>query len=174
VGAVAWDGAGIGGIKIARDAGLPAAVFARAEHPSASARDDAMFAWLHQHAPQLFVLAGYLALLHLDGVGGLPVLNIHPSLLPRHGGKGFYGDRVHRAVLQSGDAVSGATVHLVDAAYDRGKVVAQAEVPVLPGDDAHALADRVFATECELYPRVLDAIASGRLRIVDGELFGTV
>jgi len=101
------------------------------------------------------------------------VLNIHPSLLPLHRGKGFYGDRVHRAVLESGDPVSGATVHLVDAAYDRGPIVAQVDVPVLPGDDAAALAARVFAAECELYPRVLTAMSEGRLRVEEGQPRGT-
>ena len=159
--AVASNKPGVRGLEIAEGAGLPAKVFARAEYPDRKARDAAMFAWLQSYDPELFCLAGYLSLLELDGAGGKPVLNIHPSLLPKFGGKGFYGERVHRAVLEAGERSSGATVHLVDAVFDRGPVVAQVEVPVEPGDDSLSLAARVFSAECELYPRVLRELASG-------------
>ena len=91
------------------------------------------------------------------------MVNIHPSLLPAFGGKGFYGDRVHRAVLAAGRKVSGCTVHAVDDVYDHGAVLAQAKVPVRKADDVHALGARVFRAECRLYPEVLRQIASGRL-----------
>jgi len=83
------------------------------------------------------------------------VVNIHPALLPRHGGVGMYGMRVHEAVLASGDTHSGCTVHLCDQRYDTGPIVAQARCPVLASDTPQALADRVFGLECELYPRAL-------------------
>jgi folate-dependent phosphoribosylglycinamide formyltransferase PurN len=90
-------------------------------------------------------------------------MNIHPALLPAFGGKGMYGRRVHQAVLASGARESGATVHLVDEVYDRGAVLAQARVPVLPGDTADTLAERVLAVEHRLLPAaVLAAAAAGR------------
>ncbi|HVL25945.1 MAG TPA: formyltransferase family protein, partial [Thermomicrobiales bacterium] len=87
------------------------------------------------------------------------ILNIHPALLPDAAayaaGKGRYGDRVHAAVLENGDVVSGATVHVVTDTYDEGPPLLRAEVPVVPGDTAQTLAARVFAAECELYPEAI-------------------
>ncbi len=167
--AVASDRPGVKGLEIARDAGLPVQVFERKDYPDRPARDAAMLRWLRGHEPTVFCLAGYLSLLDLKETGGLPVLNIHPALLPRFGGKGYWGDRVHEAVLEAGETMSGATVHLVDPRYDEGAILAQMQVPVFPRDRVKALAARVFAVECELYPRVLRWMAEGRLRIVDGE-----
>ena len=95
------------------------------------------------------------------------MLNVHPALLPAFGGKGMYGTRVHHAVIASGVRVSGVTVHLVDTQYDHGAIVAQWPVPVFPSDDAGTLAARVLRVEHLLYPRVLDAFASGRLAVPD-------
>jgi phosphoribosylglycinamide formyltransferase-1 len=91
------------------------------------------------------------------------IINVHPALLPAFGGKGMYGRRVHEAVLASGARESGATVHLVDEAYDRGAILGQARVPVLPGDDPDRLAARVLEAEHRLLPTaVLAAAAAGR------------
>jgi phosphoribosylglycinamide formyltransferase-1 len=91
------------------------------------------------------------------------MINIHPALLPAFGGPGMYGHRVHEAVLAIGAAVSGATVHLVDEVYDRGPILAQARVPVLPGDTAETLARRVLELEHRLLPAVvLAAAAAGK------------
>jgi len=87
------------------------------------------------------------------------VLNIHPALLPRHGGQGLYGDRVHASVLAAGDHESGCSVHVVDELYDHGPLVAQARVPVLPGDTIESLAARVFEAECATYPEAIAAHA---------------
>ena len=87
------------------------------------------------------------------------MINIHPALLPAHGGPGMYGRRVHEAVLASGAAESGATVHYVDEQYDRGPIIAQARVPVLPGDTAETLAARVLEAEHRLLPRVVLELA---------------
>ena len=83
------------------------------------------------------------------------ILNIHPALLPKFGGKGMYGMHVHEAVIAAGEVESGPTVHLVDEEYDTGPIVAQSRVPVLAGDTPQALADRVLAEEHILYPRVV-------------------
>jgi formyltetrahydrofolate-dependent phosphoribosylglycinamide formyltransferase len=161
--AVASNKPQVKGLAIAAAAGIPQEVFARADHTTRAARDAVMLGWIRAHRPDVIALAGYLALLDLTEARGIPVLNIHPALLPRFGGKGYYGDRVHAAVLAAGETETGATVHLVDAAYDRGPIVAQARVPVQPGDDVHRLASRVFEAECELYPRVLTEVAEGIL-----------
>jgi phosphoribosylglycinamide formyltransferase-1 len=87
------------------------------------------------------------------------VLNIHPALLPKFGGRGMHGGHVHAAVLAAGDRESGCTVHLVDLEYDHGSIVAQRRVPVLPGDTVDTLAERVQAAERELYPEIVQAVA---------------
>jgi folate-dependent phosphoribosylglycinamide formyltransferase PurN len=90
------------------------------------------------------------------------IINIHPALLPAFGGPGMYGQRVHHAVLQSGARVTGVTAHFVDTVYDAGRIIAQWPVPVFPKDDAGTLAARVLRVEHLVYPRVVDAVASGR------------
>jgi phosphoribosylglycinamide formyltransferase-1 len=114
------------------------------------------FALLQEHGAELCLLCGYLRLLRIPDEWLGRVLNIHPALLPLYGGKGYYGDRVHRAVLEAGDEVSGCTVHFCDNEYDTGPILLQARVPVLDGDDVHTLADRVFAAECIAYPAAIE------------------
>lgn len=120
---------------------------------------------LERHAVDLIVLAGYLQLVPSDVVARFRgrIINIHPALLPSFGGKGMYGRRVHQAVLASGVRESGATVHLVDEVYDRGPILGQVKVPILPGDDPEKLAARVLEAEHRLLPAaVLAAAAAGR------------
>lgn len=109
----------------------------------------------------LLVLAGYLRLVPPEVVHALSgrIVNIHPALLPRHGGPGMYGRRVHEAVLAAGDPMSGATVHLVDEVYDRGAILGQVRVPVVAGDTADALAARVLQAEHRLLPAAVAAAA---------------
>lgn len=106
---------------------------------------------------QLVVLAGYLKLVHASVVARFKgrMINIHPALLPDFGGPGMYGERVHEAVLASGAKESGATVHFVDEAFDRGAVIAQEKVPVRQGDTAETLAARVLEAEHRLLPKVV-------------------
>lgn len=106
----------------------------------------------------LVVLAGFLRLLPTDLIRAFPdrILNIHPSLLPKHGGRGMFGERVHQAVLAAGERESGITVHLVNERYDEGRVLFQANCPVLPDDDAAALAQRVHALEHVHYPLIVE------------------
>jgi formyltetrahydrofolate-dependent phosphoribosylglycinamide formyltransferase len=112
---------------------------------------------LGRHQIDLVVLAGYLKLVPAEVIAAYrgKILNIHPALLPAFGGPGMYGHRVHEAVLASGATESGATVHLVDEQYDRGPIVAQARVPVLPGDTPDTLAARVLEAEHRLLPEVV-------------------
>jgi formyltetrahydrofolate-dependent phosphoribosylglycinamide formyltransferase len=116
---------------------------------------------LAAHAVDLVVLAGFLKLVPAQVVSRYRgrIVNIHPALLPAFGGPGMYGARVHRAVLESGASESGATVHLVDEAYDRGAILAQERVPVLPGDTPERLAERVLEAEHRLLPAVVLAAA---------------
>jgi len=120
---------------------------------------------LARHRVDLVVLAGYLKLVPAAVIAHYRdrILNVHPALLPAFGGRGMYGHRVHEAVLASRARESGATVHLVDEVYDRGRILAQARVPVLPGDSAETLAARVLGVEHRLLPAVvLAAAAAGR------------
>ena len=119
---------------------------------------------LGQHRVDLVVLAGFLALVPAAVVEAYrgKMLNIHPALLPRHGGPGMYGHRVHAAVLAAGDLESGATVHLVTEEYDKGPVLGQARVPVRAGDTPDTLAARVLEAEHRLLPAaVIAAIGAG-------------
>jgi len=117
--------------------------------------DDAIYALLAEHQVDLVCLCGYLRLLPIRPGWERRVLNIHPALLPRHGGAGFYGDRVHRSVLESGDKESGCTVHYCDEHYDQGEVLLQRKVPVLGNDTSNTLAARVFEAECRAYPEAI-------------------
>lgn len=105
------------------------------------------------------VLAGFLWLMPTSILNHYShrVINIHPSLLPKFGGKGMYGLRVHEAVLAAGETESGLTIHEVTAHYDEGKIFKQVKCAVLPGDDASSLASRVLKLEHENYPRVIEA-----------------
>ena len=148
------------GVDIARENGLPCGVFRRKDHDSIADHNAAINDWLKPYAPDIIILAGYLCFyIQPDWFTG-PVVNIHPALLPKYGGKGFYGDRVHQAVLAAGDPETGCTVHLVDGQYDHGRILGQKKVPVVCGDDVHTLAARVFAAECELYPEVISKLAA--------------
>ena len=124
---------------------------------------------LAEHRAELVALAGYMRLVPPDVTAAYRgrVLNVHPALLPEFGGPGMYGPRVHRAVLEAGAALSGPSVHFVDDVYDHGALIAQWPVPVLLLDDEHALAARVLRAEHLLYPRVVDAVASGEIRLGD-------
>lgn len=135
--------------------GLPAV---RLEQPADGAE---WLRLLRAHDVGLIVLAGFLKLVPAEVIEAYRhrIVNVHPSLLPKFGGQGMYGIRVHRAVLAAGEPESGATVHLVDEVYDRGAVLAQARVPVLPGDTPDLLAARVLAVEHRLLPEVVLAAA---------------
>ncbi|HET6762867.1 MAG TPA: phosphoribosylglycinamide formyltransferase, partial [Longimicrobiaceae bacterium] len=122
---------------------------------------------LEAHEVDVVVLAGWLQLVPAEVVARYRgrMLNIHPALLPSFGGRGFYGARVHQAVIASGARVSGATVHLVDDRYDEGGIVAQWPVPVLPGDTAEALAARVLRVEHRLLPLAVEALVRGEATV---------
>ena len=155
LGLVISNRAGVAALERAERAGLPSLVLDPERQLDHQTFSEQAFAAIEGAGCGTVVLAGFLRMLVLpDGWEGR-ILNIHPSLLPAFGGKGFYGDRVHRAVLERGCKVSGCTVHYVDGEYDHGPILAQKVVPVLEGDDPGSLAARVFEAELEAYPEAL-------------------
>ena len=144
-----------GGLERARKAGIPAEVFA--DHGDAAE----WITRLGRRDVDLVVLAGYLKLVPAGVTQKYAgrIVNVHPALLPAFGGEGMYGKRVHEAVLASGAPESGPTVHLVDEEFDRGPILAQRTVPVLPDDTAERLAARVLEMEHRLLPDVVLAAA---------------
>jgi phosphoribosylglycinamide formyltransferase 1 len=150
-----------GALRYARDHRIPARhLSGRTNHDP----DEAIRAALVEHSADLVMTAGYLKKIgpRTEAEFADRIINVHPALLPRHGGPGMYGGHVHRAVLDAGDAVSGASVHLVSGEYDSGAVLAQAEVPVLPGDTADTLGARVLDAEHTLLPEVVRLLAHDR------------
>ena len=148
-----------GALERARVRAIPTAVVRVADRAAAEVARE-LLAHLQGARVDLVLLAGYLRLVPAPVVEAYRgrILNLHPALLPGFGGKGMYGLHVHRAVLEAGVRVTGATVHLVDERYDRGPIVAQWPVPVLPGDTPETLAERVTAVEHRLYPAAADAL----------------
>ena len=146
VGGVVSSRPDVFGVERARRAGVPVVVAEK------SGRSEAAFAAARNWQADLVVCAGWIHLLQVPPDFRGRVLNVHPSLLPKFGGKGMYGRHVHEAVLAAGETESGCTVHLVDDTYDTGPVVLQARVPVLPGDTPDTLAERVQAAEREALP----------------------
>ena len=126
-----------------------------------AAFEAALLAALRSHGAEAIALAGYMKKIPPGIIAAYRgrILNIHPALLPRFGGQGMYGIRVHEAVLASGERESGATVHLVDEEYDRGAILLQRRVPVLPGDTPETLAARVLEAEHQVYPEALRRFA---------------
>ena len=149
------DRPGIGALERCTRLGVPALVLDYKESGGAEGFSARVFRELEQREVRLCVLAGFLRLVRVPPAWRGRVLNIHPALLPKYGGKGFYGERVHTAVLAAGETESGCTVHLVDDQYDHGTQVLQERVPVLPGDDVHTLAARVFEAEKRSLPEAI-------------------
>ncbi|MDD5034302.1 MAG: phosphoribosylglycinamide formyltransferase [Methylococcaceae bacterium] len=136
-------------------------------HPDPEALDRAILDALLRHGVDIVVLAGYMKKLGPQALSRYAgaILNVHPALLPKFGGQGMYGRHVHEAVLAAGEKESGASVHWVSEEYDAGPVIAQARVPVLPDDTPQTLAARVLTKEHEIFPLVLQKIASGEIAI---------
>lgn len=158
---VASDRPQSGAMTRAKTAGIDAIVLKDRDPQSTE-----IFDLLAAREVDLIALAGYLKLIPRPVVERFAnrMINVHPALLPKHGGPGMYGLRVHQAVLNAKETASGPTVHFVTDEYDSGPMLAQWPVAVLPDDDAPALAARVLVAEHALYPRVLQALAAGDTR----------
>ena len=161
------NNSGAGALERARGHSIPSLHLSSHTHPEPADLDCAILRALLERGVAYVVLAGYMKKL---GPATLTryrnrVLNIHPAILPDFGGTGMYGMHVHRAVIASGRKYSGPTVHLVNAEYDEGPILAQMQVPVFAGDDAEALQLRVLAAEHVIYPETLDSLSRGLIAI---------
>lgn len=143
-------------LERAKRLGIEAAVVTKQQFIEA----DSIIAMLEEREIDFVVLAGFLLLVPQKLITAYPgrIVNIHPALLPKHGGKGMYGDRVHKAVVESGDSESGITIHLIDENYDKGTTFFQAKCPVLPTDTPDDVAAKVHALEYEHFPHVIEEI----------------
>lgn len=148
------------GVELARQRGFDVRIASLKDfNNDADAMHDAITAWLLEKRIDLVCLSGYLRWLRIDEPFTGRVINIHPALLPKFGGKGMHGLNVHRAVLQAGETTSGCTVHFVNEEYDQGPIILQRTCPVMPDDTEHTLAARVFAQECIAYPQAISQLA---------------
>lgn len=156
-----------GALARARAHGIPTAHLSGITHPNETDLDRAIMETLDGHHADVVALAGYMKRLGHQVLSSYEgrLLNTHPALLPKFGGQGMYGDRVHEAVLATGEKVSGASVHLVEGDYDTGPVLSQIKVPVLERDTLETLRERVQAAEREHYVDVLERIAKGEIEL---------
>jgi len=147
-------------LERARKLHIPSAVFSKKEMNEG----DSVLNLLKENDIAWIILAGFLLKVPDNIIAAYPdrILNIHPALLPKYGGKGMYGSRVHEAVVVAGEKESGITIHLVNAHYDEGQVLFQATCPVLPSDSADDVASRVHALEYEHFPRVIEEVIQTR------------
>lgn len=159
---------GCGAVQHANIYGIPVYHISGKTHPDNDLYEAAILDVIDKYDIDLLVLAGYMKVLPSCIFKRLPdrVINIHPSLLPKFGGKGFYGIHVHEAVIAAGEKESGATVHLVSEEIDAGRILGQVKVPVLEGDTPAELADRVLEKEHELYWKIIkeygESLVAGR------------
>lgn len=154
-----------GGAAYARESGIPVVLFPRSKEEPEGLSADNLVTTLRKFKVDFTLLAGYLKLIPVELVREYPkrILNIHPSLLPAFGGKGYYGMKVHKAVIASGARYSGPTIHFVDEQYDTGKILAQRVVPVRAFDTPEELAARVLLEEHRLYVDVVAALCEDRI-----------
>jgi phosphoribosylglycinamide formyltransferase-1 len=165
-----------GAFERARRHGIPVLHIAPSHFRTEGEYTERLSAALREYAVDLIVLAGYMKMIPPEIVREYRnrIVNVHPALLPAFGGKGLYGSRVHRAVLEYGAKVSGVTVHFVDEQYDHGPVIYQRPVEVRDDDDPGTLAARVLEVEHDSYWRVIEAIASGAVSVRGRHVRGTV
>jgi phosphoribosylglycinamide formyltransferase-1 len=154
-----------GAITRATKAGIKSYHISSQTHPDESEFVQAVLNVLESHNVDLIILAGYMKIIPKEIIRKFQnkILNIHPALLPKFGGKGMYGMNVHKAVIESKEKVSGVTVHLVDEFYDHGRILYQVEVPVLPFDTFETLQQRVLKVEHQVYVDTLKKIIDGTI-----------
>ena len=173
--------AGVQALARAKTAGIETALVERARFDSREAFELELLAILREHRVDVIVLAGFLQILSAAFVARYPdrILNVHPSLIPAYCGKGFFGLKIHEAVLAAGETETGATVHMVNEVPDGGRILMQKTVPVLPGDTPESLQQRVMEqAEWHLLPAAAELLCANivkqsEARIVDGTA-GTV
>jgi phosphoribosylglycinamide formyltransferase 1 len=163
-----------GALRRAETSGIPTRVIRVPGRSTADVAAETLDA-LAEAGIEFIALAGYLRLVPVPVVNRFAgrIVNIHPALLPAFGGAGMYGPRIHAEVISAGCTVSGATVHHVDEEYDRGRIIAQWPVPVLPNDDPATLAARVLSVEHRLYPATIEWLARAQSERTPPPLHGT-
>ncbi len=158
---------GVYALERAKKAGIPGVVICKKDYADEQAFFDANLGVLREYGAEGVVLAGYLSILGKQMIEAYPnkIINIHPSLIPSFCGKGYYGLRVHQAVLDYGAKVSGATVHFVDEGADTGPIILQQAVSVLPEDTAESLQQRILEVEHEILPEAVALFCADRLLV---------
>lgn len=152
-------------LERARRHGLPSFLINHRDFKRRSDFEQVLIEVIDRQGTDLICLCGFMRILtpsFIDHYQGR-ILNIHPALLPKYGGRGFYGLKVHQVVLSAGERESGCTVHFVDAQVDHGPIILQRRVPVLPGDTPETLAERVLAEEHLAFPQAIAMLAEGRV-----------
>jgi formyltetrahydrofolate-dependent phosphoribosylglycinamide formyltransferase len=154
-----------GAIKFAEGNSIPILIINAARYPNSHIRDEFLLETCLKAEIDLICLAGFMKMLPQNIVKQYEyrILNIHPGLLPEFGGKGFFGTRVHEAVINTGKRESGATVHFVDEIYDHGPIILQKKVEVMETDTPESLAARVLKLEHELFPEVVKAFCENKI-----------
>lgn len=153
------------GIERAKEHNIPTAIVRFDDFKDVNSFSEAITKEIEKYPIDLITLAGFIRFYRIPDKYLGRVMNIHPGLIPAFCGKGYYGERVHKAVLEYGAKVSGCTVHFADNFYDRGPIIIQRVVPVFDNDTVETLAERVFAEECIAYPEAIRLFADGRLKI---------
>lgn len=156
---------GVQGLERAEAAGIPHFTVFHKDYSDYRSHSDAINRIVADYDLDLICLAGYLHLYSFPQKYRSRILNIHPALIPAFCGKGYYGHKVHEAVIDSGVKVTGCTVHFVDEVYDHGPIIIQKTVPVYFEDTADIVAERVFEAECEAYPEAIELFGAGRLKL---------
>lgn len=157
--------AGVKGVERGEAAGLPTFVVPRREFPDVEEFSSRITEIVDRHSPDLVCCAGFLSAWLFPPAYAGRVMNIHPALIPSFCGKGYYGMKVHRAVVETGVKVSGCTVHFANLEYDQGPIIVQRAVPVGHDDTPEDVRRRVFLEECEAYPEAIRLFGEGRLAI---------
>jgi phosphoribosylglycinamide formyltransferase-1 len=154
-------------IEWAKNKGLKVVILNSVTHPDPDELDRAIANKLNEHKINIVCCSGYMKLIGahtINAVGG-KILNIHPALLPKYGGKGMYGDHVHRAVKENGDSETGSTIHLVNDKYDEGQILAQNHIPLSPTDTVEDIANKVKNAEPAFYIDTLSKILKGEISL---------
>ncbi len=155
----------IAGVQRAREIGIEPHIVQKQDFDDIEKFSLRLAILLHEGKVDLVCQCGWLCLWKIPDDFRNRVMNIHPSLLPAFGGRGMWGHHVHQAVLDAGCKVSGCTVHFVTDEYDAGPIIIQRTCPVLEGDNADTLAERVFEQECRAYPQAIRLYGQARLHV---------
>lgn len=156
---------GVYALERAERAGIPSAVIKASDYASQQDMDTAVISEVQRFGGQAIILAGYMSILGKEIVNNYKIVNIHPALIPSFCGKGYYGLRVHKAVIEYGAKLSGATTHFVDEGTDTGPIIMQKSVPVMDSDTPEALAARVLNVEHEILVESIRLLCDGKLEL---------